>query len=135
MPKKILIVEDDESVLKLESILLSTKGYLVYGAMTGVAALNNISADHPDLIILDIMLPELDGFEVCRRIKMNPETRHIPIIFLSARNTSKDISHGKQVGSDQYITKPFKSAKLMDAIKLLLEKDELHSKRQGMLHS
>ena len=134
MPKKILIVEDDESVLKLESILLSTKGYLVYGAMNGVAALNDIAVDPPDLIILDIMLPELDGFEVCKRIKMNPETRHIPIIFLSARNTSKDIFRGKQAGCDQYITKPFKSAKFIDAIKLLLEKGELHSERQGMLH-
>ncbi len=134
MPKKILIVEDDESLLKFESILLSTKGYLVYGAMTGVAALSDIAEDHPDLIILDITLPGLDGFEVCRRIKGNPETRHIPVLFLSGKTTPADILCGNLAGADQYITKPFKSAKVLAAIKLLLEKEESHSGKQGMLH-
>jgi twitching motility two-component system response regulator PilG len=120
MQKKILIVEDEESLLKLESILLTTKGYLVQGATTGLAALEAVAAEAPDLILLDIMLPELDGFEVCKRIKQNPETRHIPIIFLTAKKSLEDQSRCKEVGADRYITKPFKSAMVMEAIDQLL---------------
>ena len=134
MPKKILIVEDDEALLKLECILLSSAGYLAHAAMTGFDALDDIARDLPDLILLDIMLPGLDGFEVCKRLKMNAKTRHIPIIFLSGKNSPEDIFQSKQVGGDQYITKPFKSAKVLAAIKLLLEKEESHSGTQGTLH-
>ncbi|RLB70304.1 MAG: two-component system response regulator [Deltaproteobacteria bacterium] len=123
MQKKILIVEDEESLLKLESILLTTKGYLVQGATTGLAALEAIASETPDLILLDIMLPELDGFEVCKQIKKNPQTRHIPIIFLSAKKTPEDLARSKEVGGDQYITKPFKSARVMEAIEKLLERN------------
>ncbi len=122
MQKKILIVEDEESLLKLESILLTTKGYLVQGATTGLAALEAVVAEPPDLILLDIMLPELDGFEVCERIKNNPETRDIPIILLTARKTSEDVARGDAVGADQYITKPFKSAMVMETIERLLDR-------------
>ncbi len=123
MQKKILIVEDEESLLKLESILLTTKGYLVQGATTGLAALEAIASETPDLILLDIMLPELDGFEVCKQVKKNPQTRHIPIIFLSAKKTPEDLARSKEVGADQYITKPFKSARVMEAIEKLLEQN------------
>jgi len=122
MQKKILIVEDEESLLKLESILLTTKGYLVQGAATGLAALEAVAVEPPDLILLDIMLPELDGFEVCQRIKNNPETRHIPIIFLTAKQSPEDIARSEEVGADQYITKPFKSAMVMEAIERLLNR-------------
>jgi twitching motility two-component system response regulator PilG len=122
MPDKILIVEDEESLLKLESILLTTKGYLVRGATTGPAALQAVAEEMPDLILLDIMLPGLDGFTVCERIKQNPETRHIPIVFLTARKTPEDVARGEDVGADEYITKPFKSAMVMDVIAKLLKK-------------
>jgi len=122
MQKKILIVEDEESLLKLESILLTTKGYLVQGATTGMAALEAVALEAPDLILLDIMLPELDGFEVCEQIKKNPETRHIPIVFLTAKKTPEDIRRGEEVGADQYITKPFKSAMVMQVIEQLLDR-------------
>ena len=121
--EKILIVEDEESLLKLESILLTTKGYLVQGATTGLAALEAVALEAPDLILLDIMLPELDGFEVCKQIKKNPDTRHIPIVFLSAKKTPADINRGEEVGADMYITKPFKSAAVMNIIEQLLDKD------------
>ena len=120
MQKKILLVEDEESLLKLESILLTTKGYLVQGATTGLAALEAVAKEPPDLILLDIMLPELDGFEVCERIKSNPKTRHIPVILLTAKKTPEDVARGEAVGAEQYITKPFKSAMVMDAIEKLL---------------
>ena len=123
MQKKILIVEDEESLLKLESILLTTKGYLVQGATTGLAALEAVATEAPDLILLDIMLPELDGFQVCERIKKNPATRHIPIILLTAKKTPEDINRGEEVGADEYITKPFKSAMVMQTIEKLLDRD------------
>ncbi len=121
MQKKILIVEDEESLLKLESILLTTKGYLVQGATTGLAALEAVAVEPPDLILLDIMLPELDGFQVCEQIRKNPETSNIPIILLTARKTPEDIARGNAVGADHYITKPFKSAMVMETIERLLD--------------
>jgi len=120
MQKKILIVEDEESLLKLESILLTTKGYLVRGATTGTAALEAVAEEKPDLILLDAMLPEMDGFEVCSRIKGDPETKNIPIVLLTAKKTPEDMAHGKQVGADEYITKPFKSAMVIETIEKLL---------------
>ena len=123
MQKKILIVEDEESLLKLESILLTTKGYLVRGATTGPAALEAIAEERPDLVLLDIMLPGLDGFEVCERIKSNKETRNIPVILLTAKKTPEDVARGVEVGAEQYITKPFKSAKVMETIETLLSRN------------
>lgn len=120
MQKKILIVEDEESLLKLESILLTTKGYLVQGVTSGLAALEAISEEPPDLVLLDVMLPKMDGFEVCSRIKQNPNTRHIPVILLTAKKTPEDMARGQEVGADHYITKPFKSAMVMETIEALL---------------
>lgn len=120
--KKILIVEDEESLLKLESILLTSKGFEVNGAPNGVAALESIRQDPPDLVLLDIMLPEMDGFEVCRRIKEDPETRHIPVIMLTAKKSREDMSRGEKVGADWYITKPFKSAMVIETIQRFLLK-------------
>lgn len=120
MQKKILVVEDEESLLKLESILLTTKGYLVQGVTSGLAALEAIDEEIPDLVLLDVMLPKMDGFEVCSRIKQNPATKHIPVILLTAKKTPEDISRGKEVGADEYITKPFKSANVMENIAKLI---------------
>lgn len=120
--KRILVVEDEESLLKLESILLTSKGYDVQGATNGQEALDMLSEAHPDLILLDIMLPNMDGFEVCRRIKENPETRHIPVIMLTAKKSREDMAKGHEVGADWYITKPFKSANVVETIQRFLNK-------------
>lgn len=114
--KKILIVEDEESLLKLESILLTSKGYRVEGVADGKAALEAVKVVKPDLVLLDIMLPEIDGFEVCRRIKEDVETQHIPVIMLTAKKSREDMARGEQVGADWYITKPFKSAMVIETI-------------------
>jgi DNA-binding response OmpR family regulator len=119
---RILIVEDEESLLKLESILLSSKGYHVTGVMDGKSALDEINARKPDLVVLDIMLPELDGFEVCKRIKENPETAGIPVVMLTAKKNSQDYARGMQVGADAYVTKPFKSAQVIELIEGLLSR-------------
>lgn len=120
--KKILIVEDEESLLKLESILLTSKGFDVKGVPNGQAALDAIEEEKPDLVLLDIMLPEIDGFEVCRRIKSKPETQHIPVIMLTAKKSREDMARGEKVGADWYITKPFKSAMVIETIQRFLAK-------------
>jgi DNA-binding response OmpR family regulator len=119
--KKILIVEDEESLLKLESILLTSKGYEVHGVGDGQAALDAITRIKPDLVLLDIMLPEIDGFEVCRRIKSNSDTKHIPVVMLTAKKSREDMARGEQVGADWYITKPFKSAMVIETIQRFVD--------------
>lgn len=120
--QKILIVEDEESLLKLESILLTSKGYQVRGVANGQAALDAIEEEHPDLVLLDIMLPEIDGFEICRRIKANPETKDIPVVMLTAKKSREDMARGEEVGADWYITKPFKSAMVIETIQRFIDK-------------
>ena len=117
---RILIVEDEESLLKLESILLSSKGYNVIGFADGPAAIEEISRNLPDLVILDIMLPGMDGFEVCRRIRNDPASSKVPVIMLTARKNSQDMERGFQAGANAYITKPFKSAQLVGTIERIL---------------
>ncbi len=119
--KKILVVEDEESLLKLESILLTSKGYEVHGVGDGQAALDAMEKINPDLVLLDIMLPEIDGFEVCRRIKANDATKHIPVVMLTAKKSREDMARGEQVGADWYITKPFKSAMVIETIQRFID--------------
>ena len=118
--KKVLIVEDEESLLKLESILLTTKGYDVRGVANGRAALDALDEELPDLVLLDVMLPEMDGFEVCRRIKGDPRTAKIPVVMFTAKKTVEDMEKGESVGADRYITKPFKSAMVIETMEQLL---------------
>ena len=117
---RILIVEDEECLLKLESILLTSRGYEVYGATNGRSAIEEFERIKPDLVLLDVMLPELNGFEVCRIIKENPDSCHIPVVMLSARKNRQDIERGTLAGANAYITKPFKSAKIIEVIESLL---------------
>lgn len=121
--RKILIVEDEESLLKLESILLTTRGYQVEGVSDGLTALKKIEQERPDLVLLDIMMPGIDGFEVCRRIKENPQTSSIPVVMLTAKKSSADQARGFEVGADAYATKPFKSGRIIEMIEGLLKKE------------
>ena len=118
--KKILVVEDEESLLKLQSILLTIRGYTVEGATDGQAALEAVETMNPDLILLDIMLPKIDGLEVCRQVKANEATRHIPVVMLTAKKYPADRVMGEQAGADAYITKPYKSAMVIETIQRLL---------------
>ncbi|GFO61762.1 response regulator [Geomonas silvestris] len=117
---KILVVEDEESLLKLESILFTSKGYTVTGVRDGKSALEAIERDRPDVVVLDVMLPDTDGFDICRAIKENPATRSLPVIMLTAKKSSVDLERGKVAGADAYITKPFKSVKVLEVIEGLL---------------
>jgi twitching motility two-component system response regulator PilG len=118
--KKILVVEDEESLLKLQSILLTLRGYNVEGVMDGQAALEAVVTTNPDLILLDVMLPKIDGFEVCRQVKNNEATRHIPVVMLTAKKSMEDRFTGKQAGADMYITKPYKSSMVIETIQRIL---------------
>ena len=118
--KRILIIEDEESLLKLETILLTAKGYRVSGALTGNDALKKISDETFDLILLDIMLPDIDGFEICCRVKQDPRTSGIPVVMLTAKKNPDDQTRGVACGASAYLTKPFKSAMIIEVIEKLL---------------
>jgi twitching motility two-component system response regulator PilG len=118
--KTILVVEDEKTLLKLESILLKSKGYRVIGATSGTEALAIVQRERPDLVLLDVMLPGIDGFKVCQHLKGAPETKGIPVIMLTARTRPEDIARGREVGADEYITKPFQSAQVTRTIARLL---------------
>lgn len=118
--KHILIVEDEESLLKLETILLQVKGYEVTGAANGKDALEKLAQRSFDLVLLDIMLPDIDGFEICSRIRQNQLTANIPVVMLTAKKSQADQERGTACGANAYLTKPFKSAKIIEVIEGLL---------------
>ncbi len=118
--QRILIVEDEESLLKLETILLTIKGYEVVGVLTGGEALKKLASEHIDLILLDIMLPDIDGFEICRRVQNDPVLSKIPIVILTAKKSPDDLELGKNCGARAYLTKPFKSAMIIEVIEKIL---------------
>ncbi|MDD5004901.1 MAG: response regulator transcription factor [Candidatus Omnitrophica bacterium] len=125
--KKILVVDDEKELVKLLAFNLSIAGYDVISAKSGIEALEICENEKPSLIILDIMLPRIDGWEVCRRLKQNTRTRHIPIIMLSALSEVDDKLKGFYLGIDDYITKPFSPRELVVRIKRVLVRIESRS--------
>ena len=117
--EKILIVDDEPSILMSLEFLMHKEGYQVFIARDGAEALDTINKHTPDIIILDIMMPEVDGYEVCQLVKTNPSTSHIKVIFLSAKSKKEDIEKGLEMGADLYLTKPFSTRTLMSQIKSL----------------
>lgn len=118
--KRVLIVEDEESLLKLETILLTVKGFEVISAFTGEMAVAKIGVEPFDLVLLDIMLPDMDGFEVCRQLRKDPHTATVPIIMLTGKKSQEDYNKGISCGANSYLVKPFKSAMIIDEIQRLL---------------
>ncbi len=117
---KILVVDDEIYIVHILDFSLGMEGYEVVTALDGEQALEKLVSERPDLIVLDIMMPKLDGYEVCKSIKSNSETRHIPVILLSAKGRNVDQKLGFDVGADDYITKPFSPRKLVERINQLL---------------
>lgn len=105
--KKIALIEDDADLYSLLQYNLEKEGYAVVGAQTGKGAVELFRRERPDLIILDIMLPDSDGLEICRRVRAHPELAHIPILFLTARASETDRILGLELGGNDYIVKPF----------------------------
>ncbi len=117
---KILVVDDEIYIVHILDFSLGMEGYEVVTALDGEQALEKRKVEKPDLIVLDIMMPKLDGYEVCKAIKSDPETRQIPVILLSAKGRNVDQKMGFDVGADDYITKPFSPRKLVERINQLL---------------
>lgn len=117
----ILVVDDEPAVLRLVELNLELDGYVVITASNGVEAIDLASQHRPDLIVLDVMMPGLDGLEVAERLKSDPATQAIPIIFLSARSAASDVSLGLAAGAASYMTKPFDAAVLSAKIAALLQ--------------
>lgn len=118
----ILIIEDETDIQELIQFNLEKEGYRVTSTLTGEEGISKIKVSHPDLVLLDLMLPGIDGFEVCRRLKSDTETKKIPIIILTAKGEESDIVSGLELGADDYITKPFKPRVLIARIRSVLRR-------------
>ena len=122
MPKEILIVDDEPGVVVPVQFLMEQQGYKVIIANSGEDALALIYKYKPNLVLLDIMLPGIDGYEVCEIVRLNPNFRKVKIIFLTAKGREEEIAKGLALGADAYITKPFSNTELVAKVKELLEK-------------
>src|SRR5439155_16388137 len=120
--ERVLIVDDDPDIQGLVSYNLSQAGFRVTNAVTGSAALESVREQPPDLIILDIMLPDLDGLEVCRTLRMRANSRRIPIIMLTARTEESDRVVGFELGADDYVMKPFSPRELVLRVKSIFRR-------------
>lgn len=130
MPQRtILIIDDNEDIRENTSEILSLGGYKTVTAENGKKGVEAALAEKPDLIVCDIMMPELDGYGVLHLLRKNPETENIPLIFLTAKAERSDLRKGMEMGADDYVTKPFEEIELMNAIESRLKKyDVLHKK-------
>ena len=120
MTKKILIADDEANIVTALQFLLERNGYEVIIARNGEAALQMVEAHHPDLVLLDVMMPVKSGYEVCQRMRSRPDWRDIRIIMLTAKGRDVEMSKGLAIGADLYITKPFSTQELVSKINELL---------------
>jgi DNA-binding response OmpR family regulator len=116
----VLVVEDDPVILELLSLNFSMEGFEVRTAPDGEVALAEVAAQHPDVIVMDIMMPKVTGLEAVARLKADDATAGIPIILLSAKAQSSDVQAGLDAGADDYVTKPFEPSDLVDRVERLL---------------
>jgi two-component system alkaline phosphatase synthesis response regulator PhoP/two-component system response regulator VicR len=119
--KKILAVDDERHIVRLVQVNLERAGYEVITAFDGVEALRKVHDEKPDLIVLDVMMPQMDGFETLKNLKANPATRDIPVIMLTAKAQDADVFRGWQSGVDCYLTKPFNPLELLTFVKRIFQ--------------
>ena len=119
---QILIVEDDADIRELITYNLEREGYVVAQAASGEQAIKLIARRQPDLVLLDLMLPEMDGLEVCRKLKAEPKTRSLPIIIVSAKGEEPDVVTGLELGADDYVTKPFRPKELVARVRAVFRR-------------
>ena len=122
MDKKILVIEDDPATLRLIDYSLRHEGYQVLTASNGLEGLRKAHNEAPDLIILDVMLPGMDGFEICHRLRSEPDTAQLPILMFSAKAQEIDKDTGLKVGADDYLSKPAAPADIVNHVESLLAK-------------
>jgi DNA-binding response OmpR family regulator len=121
MSKKVLIVDDEPGIIVALQFLMEQSGYATMVAFSGEEAMEAVTRHHPDLILLDIMLPVVDGFEVCQRVRENPDWNDIRIVLVTALGSEANVTKGLDLGADAYVTKPFSNADLVAKVKELLE--------------
>lgn len=119
---RILLVDDQESVLKLLDAILKVRNYDVMYASNGLDAVEIAMSVKPNLVLLDVMMPGMDGFKVCQTLKANAPTKDIPVVFLTARGDDADREMGERVGASGFVKKPFRSVELLNIISELIDK-------------
>ena len=129
----ILVVDDEEPIQELLRFNLEKAGYLVCVAKDGQEVLDRVEKEQPDLIVLDVMLPGMDGLEVCQRLRLNPKFQQIPIIMLTAKGEEIDKVLGLEIGADDYMTKPFSPRELLARIKARLRSRNLPKEEEGQI--
>lgn len=133
--KRVLVVEDEEDIQELLKYNLTKEGYQVHLAESGESGLQEAKKILPDLLVLDLMLPKMNGLEVCRQLKGDSNTKHIPIIMLTAKGEETDIVIGLEMGADDYITKPFSVQVFLSRVKAVLRRNqEAEVPETGVLH-
>jgi len=120
MAKKVLIVDDELNIVTALEFLLQKSGYEVMAAQNGDEALERVESFAPDLVLLDVMIPRISGYEVCRRMRERSDWKHIKIVMLSAKGREAEVSKGVSLGADLYVTKPFSNSELVGKIGELL---------------
>lgn len=118
--KKILLVDDSSTILMMEKFILRNDPYILITASNGEEAVRKAAAEKPDLILLDVVMPRMSGFEACRLIRDNPELRHIPIIMVTTRGEAANVETGWVVGCTDYVTKPINAVELLAKVRSLL---------------
>lgn len=119
-PARVLVVDDDEVIRQLVSMNLRLEGFEVETAVDGQDCLERVRDIAPDVVTLDVMMPRLDGWTAAARLRGDPETRHIKVLFLTARAQAGDLQRGRELGAHAYLTKPFDPAELVDAVRNLV---------------
>lgn len=122
MDFKVLVVEDDPDARKVLSLVLKLDGFAVASVADGHEAIAYLEQNRPNLILLDVIMPEVDGYEVCRWIRSNPSTVDVPVVMLSGKNDEKSINRGYEVGANDYLPKPIKPSKLTKLLRSVILK-------------
>lgn len=121
MPTKILVCDDERHIVRLIQVNLEKQGYQVVTAFDGKEGLEKIRSEKPSLVVLDVMMPYMDGFEVLKNLRREPATEHLPVIMLTAKAQDKDVFEGYHYGADMYLTKPFNPMELVSFVKRITE--------------
>lgn len=124
MPKKVLVCDDERHIVRLIQVNLERQGYEVVTAYDGKEGLEKIRSEKPALVVLDVMMPYMDGFEVLKNLRKDPATENIPVIMLTAKAQDADVFQGYHYGADMYLTKPFNPMELVTFVKRLSENQD-----------
>lgn len=125
MKKSVLVVDDQPHIVRLIQVNLESEGFTVHSAADGEEGLHKVRELHPDLVILDVIMPRLDGFEVLRQIKTDPKLEEIPVVMLTVKTHNADIVQGLRGGAELYLPKPFHPKELVSLVKRVLEEGDL----------